>query len=121
MAGLDILEREKRIVDKLLAYKSQYGIVNKPDYAFTNIKEAEELVNKDWTAFLFAVIFDQQMPSEKAWSAPFELKKRLGHLDINKIAEIIPIIMTRIKTNGSTFTFVSFAENFTKSVDCKKM
>lgn len=32
-------------------------------------------------AFLLAVIFDQQIPAERAWEAPYLLWQRLGHLD----------------------------------------
>jgi uncharacterized HhH-GPD family protein len=32
-------------------------------------------------AFLLAVIFDQGIPAERAWRAPYDLMRRLGHLD----------------------------------------
>ena len=83
-----ISERENGIVDKLLAYKEKDSMTSNVTYAFTNIKEAEDLVKSNWLAFLFAVIFDQQIPSEKAWAIPLKLKRRIGHLDIQKIAEI---------------------------------
>ncbi len=37
-------------------------------------------------AFLFGVISDRMMKAQKAWQVPFELSKRLGHLDVGKIA-----------------------------------
>jgi len=38
--------------------------------------------------FLFSVIFDQGIPWERAWEAPTELERRLGHLDIARIAKM---------------------------------
>lgn len=32
-------------------------------------------------AFLLAVIFDEGIVAERAWAAPYELQRRLGHLD----------------------------------------
>lgn len=86
MNELIVSEREKRIVDKLLMYKKMYSLA--PENAFTNIQEAENLVKNDWNAFLFAVIFDHQIKSEKAWAMPLELKRRLGHLDVCIIARM---------------------------------
>ena len=48
---------------------------------FTDNPEANELLRSDPFAFLCAVIFDQGMPSERAWLVPWQLKQRLGHLD----------------------------------------
>jgi uncharacterized HhH-GPD family protein len=41
-------------------------------------------------AFLFAVIFDHQIPYERAWIAPHVLKKRLGHFSMKRIASMNP-------------------------------
>ncbi len=40
--------------------------------------------------FVFGVILDQGIKYERAWNAPYILKKRMGHLDINKIAKMNP-------------------------------
>lgn len=60
--------------------------------AFTPDPDANRLVIDDPFAFLLAVIFDQGIVAERAWAAPFELRRRLGHLDpermINGLAEI---------------------------------
>jgi uncharacterized HhH-GPD family protein len=53
---------------------------------FTGNPEANELLRSDPFAFLCAVIFDQGVPSERAWLAPWQLKERLGHLDPTRIA-----------------------------------
>jgi len=86
MQTSEILEREKRIIDRLSEYKRKYGMGL--ENAFTNVQEAEAFVKTDWNAFLFAVIFDHQIRSEKAWAMPLELKRRLGHLDVYKISKM---------------------------------
>lgn len=53
--------------------------------SFTEDPEANRLVIEDGFAFLLGVIFDQNVPAERAWGAPFELKRRLGHLDPARI------------------------------------
>ena len=44
------------------------------------------MLGSDPFAFLCAVIFDQGIPSERAWLVPLQLKERLGHLDPARIA-----------------------------------
>ena len=48
---------------------------------FTPHPEANALILHNPFAFLLAVIFDQGIPAERAWRAPYELMRRLGHLD----------------------------------------
>jgi uncharacterized HhH-GPD family protein len=43
---------------------------------------------KDPLKFLLGVIFDQGIRYERAWKAPAELEKRLGHLDILRISKM---------------------------------
>lgn len=86
MKKTNLTNREKQIVSKLLAYKRKYE--GSPEYAFTDCREAERLVKGNWVAFLFGVIFDQMNKAEVSWNAPLRLKKRLGHLNIYRIAEM---------------------------------
>nr|WP_319462729.1 DUF6884 domain-containing protein [Micromonospora sp. RTP1Z1] len=53
---------------------------------FTPHAEANRLVVEDPFAFLLAVVFDQGIPAERAWRAPYELKLRLGHLEPARMA-----------------------------------
>jgi uncharacterized HhH-GPD family protein len=39
---------------------------------------------------LIGLVLDQQVKMEKAFAGPFELKQRLGHLDVRKIANMDP-------------------------------
>ncbi|MFI7514089.1 DUF6884 domain-containing protein [Micromonospora echinofusca] len=53
---------------------------------FTPHPEANTLILTDPFAFLLAVIFDQGIPAERAWKAPYDLRQRLGHLDPARMA-----------------------------------
>ena len=48
---------------------------------FSPSPEADAMIRQDPFAFLLAVLFDQGIPAERAWAAPYLLKERLGHLD----------------------------------------
>jgi uncharacterized HhH-GPD family protein len=63
----------------------EYGQAQRPaalgQATFTPHPEANALIMDDPFAFLLAVIFDQGIPAERAWRAPYDLMQRLGHLD----------------------------------------
>jgi endonuclease III len=79
-------ENKERIKNALILY-GQTGDAKEINN-FTPDKEADEFIKNDPLAFVFAVILDQGMKAEKVWAIPLELKKRLGHWDIEKIANI---------------------------------
>lgn len=69
---------------------------------FTPNIEANSLIWDNPLAYLLAVILDQGMKAEKVWEIPFLMRNRLGHLNIDKIAnmdeeEIINIFDTAPK------------------------
>jgi uncharacterized HhH-GPD family protein len=49
---------------------------------------ADELLNTDGTALLIGMLLDQQVPMEMAFHGPETLRRRLGHLDARRIAEM---------------------------------
>jgi uncharacterized HhH-GPD family protein len=49
--------------------------------SFTPNVEANQFVIDNPLAFLLAVICDQGIKAERAWAVPWELRRRLGHLD----------------------------------------
>lgn len=54
-------------------------------------EEADKLVSDDPLALLIAMVLDQQIPLERAFSSPRDLKKRLGgELDPAAIADMDP-------------------------------
>ncbi|MEE9276852.1 MAG: HhH-GPD-type base excision DNA repair protein [Dehalococcoidia bacterium] len=57
-----------------------------PILPFTGINAANRLLGRDANALLIGLILDQQISSERAFAGPYELKRRLGHLNVRKIA-----------------------------------
>ena len=54
----------------------------------TGERTTDELLNTDGTALLIGMLLDQQIPMERAFSAPATLRDRLGHLDARRIAAL---------------------------------
>ena len=50
-------------------------------------ESAKKFILENPNAFLFALIAEQSVKTEVAWSLPYNLKERLGHFDIYKIAD----------------------------------
>ena len=48
-------------------------------------KEESELLKTNWNAFLLGLIADQSVKAEMAWRLPYNLEKRLGYFDFNRI------------------------------------
>jgi uncharacterized HhH-GPD family protein len=58
---------------------------------WTQNEEANRLLDTDALALLIGMVLDQQVKMEKAFSGPYELKKRLGgELDARQIASMDP-------------------------------
>ncbi len=57
---------------------------------WTQNEAANELLETDPLALLIGMVLDQQVKMEKAFGGPYELKQRLGHLDVRKIASMDP-------------------------------
>jgi uncharacterized HhH-GPD family protein len=57
---------------------------------WTGRPEADHLLETDALALLIGLVLDQQVKMEKAFSGPYELKQRLGHLDAGQIARMDP-------------------------------
>jgi uncharacterized HhH-GPD family protein len=57
---------------------------------WTDNPEANRLLETDPLALLIGLVLDQQVKMEKAFSGPYELKRRIGHLDARKIAAMDP-------------------------------
>src|SRR6202521_709724 len=57
---------------------------------WTDDPAANALLESDPLALLIGMVLDQQVKMEKAFGGPYELKKRLGHLDARKIATMDP-------------------------------
>lgn len=85
-AGASPADQQMAVAAALLEYGSHHDPSEKGMAVdFTASPEANELIRTDPFAFLCAVIFDQNVPAERAWLAPFLLKERLGFLDPESI------------------------------------
>lgn len=59
--------------------------------------EANTLLNQDPLALLIAMLLDQQIPLERAFAAPCELVRRLGHeLDAEELAAFDPEALVEV-------------------------
>jgi uncharacterized HhH-GPD family protein len=63
---------------------------------FTGNEEADTLLSEDPLALLIGFALDQQVTVQKAFSGPWELRRRLGHLDARRIAETDPAELDRV-------------------------
>src|SRR6188508_1566153 len=57
---------------------------------FTGNDEADALLAEQPLALLIGFVLDQQVPVQKAFSGPLELKRRIGTLDARAIAGMDP-------------------------------
>jgi uncharacterized HhH-GPD family protein len=55
---------------------------------FSGDPEADALVARDPFALLIGFTLDQQVTVQKAFAGPLELRRRLGHLDARRIADV---------------------------------
>lgn len=58
--------------------------------AWTQDPAANQLLETDPLALLIGMVLDQQVKMEKAFGGPYELKRRLGRLEVREIAEMDP-------------------------------
>jgi uncharacterized HhH-GPD family protein len=63
---------------------------------FTGNDSADALLSEDPLALLIGFALDQQVTVQKAFSGPWELRTRLGHLDARKIAQTDPAELDRV-------------------------
>src|SRR5687767_7124052 len=57
---------------------------------FTGDDAADELLARDPLALMIGFVLDQQVPLQRAFSAPLELRARIGSLDAEIIAGMDP-------------------------------
>lgn len=59
--------------------------------------DADALLDRDPLALLVAMLLDQQIPLERAFSAPYDLAQRLGHdLDPKELADYDPDALAKV-------------------------
>ena len=62
---------------------------------FTGNDEADRLLAEDPLALLIGFSLDQQVTVQKAFSGPWELRRRVGHLDARRLAAMDPAELDR--------------------------
>ena len=80
------MAEKERVRDKILEYYEK--VLKARQSKFCRNDEADRFVRQDPVAFIFAVIVDQGAQAERMWEIPYNLRKIMGHMDINKIAEM---------------------------------
>ena len=63
---------------------------------WTDLPEANQLLETDPLALLIGLVLDQQVKMEKAFAGPYDLKQRLGHLDARRIATMEPEALDKV-------------------------
>lgn len=67
-----------------------------PRLPFTGNDDADALIASDPLALLIGFALDQQVTVQKAFSGPWDLRQRLGHLDARRIAATDPAELDRV-------------------------
>ena len=57
---------------------------------FSGDEAADRLLEEDPLALLIGMVLDQQIPLEHAFHSPYDLRERMGSLDVQKIADADP-------------------------------
>lgn len=80
--------RHDNVIRTLLDFARELEAKRAPqeEGRFTDLSEANRLVESSPNAFLLAVLFTQGFRAERAWAGPYFLQMRLGHLDVERIA-----------------------------------
>ena len=63
---------------------------------WTDVPEANELLENDPLALLIGLVLDQQVKMEKAFRGPYDLKLRLGRLDARELASMDPDRLVKV-------------------------
>ena len=58
--------------------------------------DADRLLENDALALLIGMVLDQQIPLERAFKSPADLKERMGALDVKEIAESDPDMLAKV-------------------------
>src|SRR4026207_2461837 len=63
---------------------------------YTGNDEADDLLSADPLALLIGFALDQQVTVQKAFSGPWALRQRIGHLDAARLAAMDPAELDRV-------------------------
>jgi uncharacterized HhH-GPD family protein len=86
--------------------------------SFTGRSDADALLRNDPFAFLVGVLFTQGIPAERAWSAPFELRRRLGHLDPGRICAEPTLVREAVQLHPMLHRFKNTVPKWVVAAGC---
>ncbi len=96
------------VVQALLAHGDALAAELAPGGAqFTPDPSANQLIVEDPFAFLVAVISDMGIKAERAWALPFELRRRLGHLDPARVAASPEAVSRAVQSSPTLHRFIN--------------
>jgi uncharacterized HhH-GPD family protein len=72
------------------------AVTTTPILPFTDNPDANRLLGEDPLALLIGYALDQQITVQHAFSGPWELRRRIGHLDPVRIASMDPDELERV-------------------------
>ena len=76
----------EQVATKLIEWGREQVTQKTP--SFTEDEAANTFITENPLAFLIAAILNERMKAEIVWANPYELYRRLGHLDIRRIADM---------------------------------
>jgi uncharacterized HhH-GPD family protein len=85
-APAEPVSADAKAIGQALLHFAESTRASAPPSVLTGDPSADDFVRTDPFAFLLAVIFDQAIDYRRAWQAPYELRRRLGHLDPGSLA-----------------------------------
>jgi uncharacterized HhH-GPD family protein len=77
------------------------------EVCFTPDEAANALIRDDQFAFLIAVVCDQGIVAERAWAIPYELRRRLGHLDPHRMVAEPQAVVAAFSASPKLHRFVN--------------
>ena len=84
--------REQEIVDELLQFAESLGD-RETDFLLTRGSEEHKLITdieKHPHAFVIGCVLDRVIKAEKAWAAPYKLKRRIGGFSFRRLHQLMP-------------------------------
>jgi uncharacterized HhH-GPD family protein len=98
----------RAVADRLLAHgRALAAAAGGAASRFTPGEAANALIHNDPFAFLIAVICDQGIVAERAWAVPYELRRRLGHLDAQRMAADPQVVVAAFGMSPALHRFVN--------------
>jgi len=87
--------------------------------AFTPDLEADAFIKESAEAFLLGVLFTQGIPAERAWRGPYLLADRLGHFDLDRIANSPDEVASAFATPPALHRFVKTVPRWVSAAAAK--